>query len=170
MTLSFGFSPCPNDTFIVDAMLHGKINTSGLQFNPVIEDVEDLNEMAFRGKLDITKLSYHAFLHLTETYQMLSSGSALGFGVGPLLIAKNDLCDEKINESVVALPGKWTTAHWLFSLRYPEAKRKVFMLFSDILRLKHGTGEHELPADTERFWFNLQNSPQLAAGSHVVLE
>ena len=132
MSLSFGFSPCPNDTFIVDAMLHHKIATSGYRFSPVIEDVEDLNERAFRGELDITKLSYHSFLHLTDTYQMLSSGSALGFGVGPLLIAKNALTDDEINTGRVALPGKWTTAHWLFSLRYPEAVNKSFMLFSDI--------------------------------------
>ncbi len=132
MTLSFGFSPCPNDTFMVDAMLHDKIVTSGFHFNPVIKDVEDLNELAFQGKLDITKLSYHAFLQLTDIYQMLSSGSALGFGVGPLLIAKNDMHDEEINESTIALPGKWTTAHWLFTLKYPNARKKQFMLFSEI--------------------------------------
>lgn len=149
MSLSFGLSPCPNDTFMVDALLHGKIKTSAHKFNPVIEDVEDLNELAFRAALDITKLSYHAFLHLTDTYQMLSSGSALGFGVGPLLIGRQHMSEEEINDSVIALPGKWTTAHWLFSLRYPEATKKSFMLFSEIEnavaegRVKAGVIIHE---------------------------
>ncbi|NQV76270.1 MAG: 1,4-dihydroxy-6-naphthoate synthase [Bacteroidetes bacterium] len=90
MKLSLGFSPCPNDTFIFDAMIHQKIDTEGLSFDVVFDDVETLNQKAFRAELDITKLSYHAYAYLTKKYVLLHSGSALGFGVGPLLICKNE--------------------------------------------------------------------------------
>ena len=90
MNLSLGFSPCPNDTFIFDAMIHQKIDTEGLSFEVVFDDVETLNQKAFRADLDITKLSYHAYAYLTENYVLLDAGSALGFGVGPLLICNNE--------------------------------------------------------------------------------
>ncbi len=90
MKLSLGFSPCPNDTFIFDAMIHQKIDTEGLSFDVVFDDVETLNQKAFRAELDITKLSFHAYAYLTEKYVLLDSGSALGFGVGPLLICENE--------------------------------------------------------------------------------
>ena len=90
MKLSLGFSPCPNDTFIFDAMIHQKIDTEGLSFDVVFDDVETLNQKAFRADLDITKLSYHAYAYLTEKYVLLHAGSALGFGVGPLLICNNE--------------------------------------------------------------------------------
>ncbi|MCK6650598.1 MAG: 1,4-dihydroxy-6-naphthoate synthase, partial [Bacteroidia bacterium] len=88
--ISIGFSPCPNDCFVFDAMIHGKIDTEGLVFKVVMEDVETLNQMAFRGDLDITKLSYHAFAYLRDKYQLLDAGSALGNNCGPLLICKSD--------------------------------------------------------------------------------
>ena len=87
MKLTLGFSPCPNDTFIFDAMIHHKIDTEGLDFDVFFDDVETLNQKAMRGELDITKLSYHAFAYMTDKYVLLDSGSALGFGVGPLLIS-----------------------------------------------------------------------------------
>ena len=90
MNLSLGFSPCPNDTFIFDAMIHQKIDTEGLSFEVVFDDVETLNQKAFRADLDITKLSYHAYAYLTENYVLLDAGSAIGFGVGPLLICNNE--------------------------------------------------------------------------------
>jgi 1,4-dihydroxy-6-naphthoate synthase len=129
--ITIGFSPCPNDCFIFDAMVHGKIDTEGLQFNVVMEDVEALNKRAFNGELDVTKLSFHAFLHLTNEYVLLNSGSALGFNCGPLLIAKNqDLSIGK--ETKIAIPGKYTTANFLLSLAYPDAQNKIPMLFSEI--------------------------------------
>ncbi|SFC36284.1 1,4-dihydroxy-6-naphthoate synthase [Parapedobacter composti] len=88
MKLSLGFSPCPNDTFIFDAFIHGKVDTEGLDVEVYYEDVETLNQRAFRGELDITKLSYHAYAYAVEAYVLLDAGSALGFGVGPLLICK----------------------------------------------------------------------------------
>jgi 1,4-dihydroxy-6-naphthoate synthase len=132
MKLSIGFSPCPNDTFIFDAMLHGKVNTEGLEFEVFMEDVETLNRRAFAGELDITKLSYHAFAHLTQTYSLLHAGSALGNNCGPLLIARAPMPDESVNEARIAIPGKMTTANFLLSMAYPEAVHKTEFLFSDI--------------------------------------
>jgi 1,4-dihydroxy-6-naphthoate synthase len=130
--LSLGFSPCPNDTFIFDAMLHGKIDTEGLQFEPVIADVEELNQRAFSKTLHITKLSFHAFAYLIQDYALLEAGSALGKGVGPLLIAKAPLEESALAQARVAIPGKYTTANFLLSLAYPEIKNKKEMLFSRI--------------------------------------
>lgn len=132
MELTLGFSPCPNDCFIFDALVHQKIDTQGIDFKIIMEDVEALNNKAFKQELDITKLSYHAFLHLTNEYALLNSGSALGFNCGPLLIQKagNEIND--INNAKIAIPGKYTTANFLLSLAYPQALNKIEMLFSDI--------------------------------------
>ncbi len=132
MQLTLGFSPCPNDTFIFDALLHGKVDTEGLTFRPVIEDVETLNQMAFRQALHLTKLSYHAFAHLLPHYALLQAGSALGERVGPLLIARSPMPEQAINEAHIAIPGQYTTANFLLSLAFPEARRRTEMLFSDI--------------------------------------
>ncbi|MCB9344789.1 MAG: 1,4-dihydroxy-6-naphthoate synthase [Lewinellaceae bacterium] len=130
--LSLGFSPCPNDTFIFDALIHGKIDTEGLEFEVIMEDVEALNKKAFQGDIHITKLSYHAFAHLTESYNLLNSGSALGKNCGPLLIAKEFMSPEQINRAGIAIPGAMTTANFLLGLAYPEAKNKTAVLFSEI--------------------------------------
>ena len=131
-TISLGFSPCPNDCFIFDAMLHGKIDTEGLEFEVFMEDVETLNQKAFKGDLDVTKLSYHAYAHLTKNYQLLNAGSALGNGCGPLLISANNQQPTTINQLKIAIPGKYTTANFLLSLAFPDAKNKVELGFSDI--------------------------------------
>ncbi len=131
MLLTLGFSPCPNDTFIFDAMLHHKIDTEGLDFQVVMEDVEALNQRAFRGELDITKLSYHAFAYCLSDYALLHSGSALGNNCGPLLIQRPDA--PKLDEnSIIAIPGKYTTANFLLSLAYPTLTNKKELLFSEI--------------------------------------
>ncbi len=132
MQLTLGFSPCPNDTFIFDALLHDKVDTEGLTFLPVIEDVEALNQHAFAGDIAITKLSYHAFAHLTDRYALLDAGSALGNNCGPLLIAKTPLDAAAINAGRIAIPGKMTTANFLLSLAYPAARNKQETLFSHI--------------------------------------
>ncbi|MCX6295877.1 MAG: 1,4-dihydroxy-6-naphthoate synthase [Bacteroidetes bacterium] len=129
-TVTLGFSPCPNDCFIFDAMLHGKIDTEGLQFDVFMEDVETLNQKAFRAELDVTKLSYHAYAYLTKPYQLLNAGSALGNGCGPLLVASSNLQVQSATH--IAIPGKYTTANFLLSLAFPEAKNKVEMIFSEI--------------------------------------
>ncbi len=132
MTLTLGFSPCPNDTYIFDAMIHNRIDTEGVTFDVVMEDVEALNQRAFRHELHVTKLSYHAFAYLVDAYALLEAGSALGNGVGPLLIAKEMMSQEAVNQSIIAIPGKLTTANFLFSLAYPEATKKAETIFHDI--------------------------------------
>ncbi|HQZ74985.1 MAG TPA: 1,4-dihydroxy-6-naphthoate synthase [Chitinophagaceae bacterium] len=134
MKLTLGFSPCPNDTFIFDALINKKIDTEGLEFDVVLQDVETLNQWALEGKLDITKLSFPAYFKSLEYYTLLNAGSALGKGVGPILItdSQQEITNEEINQASIALPGVNTTANLLFSFAYPEAKDKRFMLFSAI--------------------------------------
>jgi 1,4-dihydroxy-6-naphthoate synthase len=134
MKLRIGFSPCPNDTFIFDALVHGKIDTGAIQFEPILEDVETLNQWAIEGKLDITKLSFPALFSARNHYQLLDSGSALGKGVGPLLVTKENssVTVPDINHRKVLLPGSNTTAHLLFSLAFPNATQKEFIVFSAI--------------------------------------
>lgn len=153
MKLTLGFSPCPNDTFIFDALIHHKIDTEGLEFEVFYDDVETLNHKAFTGQLDITKLSYHAFAYAAAKYALLDAGSALGFGVGPLLISnfefsisdlekgyKNDLVSSRNNSEIenpkseirIGIPGKYTTANFLLSLAFPNATNKQEIVFSGI--------------------------------------
>jgi len=134
LVFTLGFSPCPNDTFIFDALVNHKIDTEGIEVNAVLEDVETLNRWALAGKLDITKLSFPAFFQSLNDYILLDSGSALGKGVGPLLITKNknQLTESEVNHATVALPGKNTTANLLFSFAYPQAVKKQFVIFSGI--------------------------------------
>lgn len=139
MELTLGFSPCPNDTFIFDALIHGKIDTEGLSFNVFFDDVETLNQKALRGELDITKLSFHAFAYVAGQYALLDAGSALGFGVGPLLICKKENIRRIENELKtencqlkIAIPGKYTTANFLLGVAYPQLTNKQEMVFSEI--------------------------------------
>ncbi|MDG2263848.1 MAG: 1,4-dihydroxy-6-naphthoate synthase, partial [Flavobacteriales bacterium] len=130
MKLTLGFSPCPNDTFIFDALVHHKIDTEGLEFEVIFADVEQLNKWACQGKLDITKLSYNAFTHCVNDYALLDSGSALGNNCGPLLIKKPNTILTK--ESKIAIPGKYTTANMLLNIAFPNHQNKVEILFSEI--------------------------------------
>jgi 1,4-dihydroxy-6-naphthoate synthase len=136
MKLSLGFSPCPNDTFIFDALIHHKIDTEGLDFEVFFDDVETLNQKALRGELDITKLSFHAFAHVHNRYALLDAGSALGFGVGPLLICKNESFIHNPQELTadlrVGIPGKYTTANFLLGIAFPQLVDKQEMIFSEI--------------------------------------
>jgi 1,4-dihydroxy-6-naphthoate synthase len=132
MNLTLGFSPCPNDTFIFHAMLNGLVQADALEFDTVIEDVETLNEWAIDARLDVTKASFHTYLKVKDNYALLDSGAALGFGCGPLLIARAPLSHSEIIKGPIAIPGENTTAHMLFRLKYPEANNKDFVLFSDV--------------------------------------
>lgn len=132
MKLTLGFSTCPNDTFIFDAMIHNKVDTEGLEFDVVLADVEELNRNAFEGKIDITKLSYHAYAYIANQYKLLTSGSALGYKNGPLLIGKRKIYPDEVSDLKTAIPGKYTTANLLFSIVYPSVKEKKEYLFSDI--------------------------------------
>tara|TARA_B100001142_G_scaffold330325_1_gene398129 strand:- start:1853 stop:2656 length:804 start_codon:yes stop_codon:yes gene_type:complete len=132
MKLRLGLSPCPNDTFIFDALLHAKIDTEGLEFETFFADVEQLNKWAFEGRLDVTKLSFNAFTYCISDYLLLDSGSALGRKCGPLLIKKPETI---INEdSKIAIPGRYTTANMLLEIAYPTYQNKIETCFSDIER------------------------------------
>lgn len=148
MKLTLGFSPCPNDTFIFDALIHHKIDTEGLEFEVFYDDVETLNHKAFQATLDITKLSFHAFAYAVKDYVLLDAGSALGFGVGPLLISKKEIASSDLqpvlssshntqptthnSQLKIGIPGKFTTANFLLSLAFPNLTNKMEIVFSDI--------------------------------------
>jgi len=128
--IKIGFSPCPNDTFIFDALVNNRIDTGDLRFEAVFADVQTLNEMAEKGQLEVTKLSYFAFFKVLEKYSMLSAGGALGKGVGPLLISAGRSEINSADHPQVALPGQWTTAQFLFSDAYPDITDKSYMPYN----------------------------------------
>lgn len=130
--LTLGFSPCPNDTFIFDALVNGRIDLGNIELEAFLADVEELNRMAIEGKLDITKISYNAFTHVHYMYQLLNAGSALGSNCGPLLISKKALSKNELKASTIAIPGKNTTANFLMSFAYPNCPNKKEFLFSEI--------------------------------------
>ncbi len=130
--ITLGFSTCPNDTFIFDAMVHKKIDTEGLDFDIIMGDVEELNHKAINNELDVTKISYYAYTKIFNEYLILDSGSALGYKNGPLLISKLKIYPDEINDLKIAVPGFNTTANLLFSIAYPNVKTKIEYLFSDI--------------------------------------
>ena len=134
MTLTLGFSPCPNDCFMFDAIVHERIDLEGLQFSTVMEDVEALNQRAFSRNIDVTKLSYHAFAHCADAFALLDAGSALGRGCGPLLISSRVIDVDEVTAGGVhiAIPGKYTTANFLLSLAFPQAQHKTELLFSEV--------------------------------------
>jgi 1,4-dihydroxy-6-naphthoate synthase len=132
MNLTLGFSPCPNDTFIFDALVNNKIDTQGISFNVALEDVETLNRLALKNTLDVTKLSYGVLPLAMKDYIILNSGSALGTGVGPLLVANNDISINEIEDYNIAIPGEHTTAHMLFTLAFPTVSNKIFLRYDEI--------------------------------------
>lgn len=129
--VTIGFSPCPNDTYIFDALVNGKIDTGRLHFDPVLLDVEELNKSALRGSLDVTKLSFRAYADVSHAYILCDSGSALGWGVGPLVVAADERLDTA-SDFTVAIPGLHTTANFLFRMFFPHVTRFREMLFSEI--------------------------------------
>jgi 1,4-dihydroxy-6-naphthoate synthase len=179
--ISLGFSSCPNDTFIFDAMIHGKIDTEGLEFELFIGDVEELNRKAFSNELAITKISYNAYTRLTNNYILLDSGSALGENCGPLIIANQEFSIDDLSSKKIALPGINTTANLLLSVAFPEVKNKVEMIFSDIEKsvidgsVDAGLIIHESRftyeekglkkiIDLGEYWENLSNTPTPLGG------
>lgn len=132
MKLTLGFSPCPNDTYMFAALVNGWIDTGSLDFEVRMTDVETLNEWAANELLDVSKISFNRALSLEDKYELLSSGAALGNKCGPLVISKYPLTIQSIDQGSIALPGKWTTAHLLFSIFYPEAVHKSFLSFDKI--------------------------------------
>src|SRR6185369_711550 len=134
MRLTLGFSPCPNDCFMFDALVHRRIDLEGLEFDVRLADVEALNKAAFAGQADVTKLSYHAYAYCARDYVLLDAGSALGRNCGPLLISKRPIARDEVvaGKIAIAIPGKYTTANFLLGLAFPAALNKTELLFSDI--------------------------------------
>jgi 1,4-dihydroxy-6-naphthoate synthase len=134
MTLTLGFSPCPNDCFMFDAIVHKRIDLEGLDFDVRMADVEALNRAAFAGDIDVTKLSYHAYAYCAGQYVLLDAGSALGRNCGPLLISKRPIAREEAaaGRLRIAIPGRFTTANFLLGLAFPKAQDKSEVLFSEI--------------------------------------
>jgi 1,4-dihydroxy-6-naphthoate synthase len=134
MNLSLGFSPCPNDCFMFDAIVNERIDLEGLRFTVRLADVEALNKAAFAGQADVTKLSYHAFAHCAADYVLLDAGSALGTNCGPLLISKRPLSQDQVATGTlrIAIPGRYTTANFLLGLAFPAARDKTELVFSEI--------------------------------------
>ncbi len=128
--MNLGYSFCPNDTFIFYALTHGKILLEP-RVSEVLEDVETLNQWAMAAKLEMTKISYHAYAHVLDKYVALRAGGALGRGVGPLIVAKQPL--ESLAGKVVASPGRLTTAQLLLQLSQPSSVKTVFMRFDQIM-------------------------------------
>jgi 1,4-dihydroxy-6-naphthoate synthase len=136
MKLSFSFSPCPNDCFMFDAIVNHRIDLEGLEFSAALSDVEALNQAAFAGAIDVTKLSYHAYAYCAAGYVLLDAGSALGRSCGPLLISKRPISQQDVASGRlrIAIPGRFTTANFLLGLAFPAAQDKTPLLFSAIER------------------------------------
>ena len=134
MSLSLGFSPCPNDCFMFDAIVNKRIDLEGLEFSIRMADVEALNKAAFAEEADVTKLSYHAYAYCIGNYVLLDAGSALGRNCGPLLISKRSIAKEDVAAGGlrIAIPGKYTTANFLLGLAFPQAQDKTELVFSAI--------------------------------------
>lgn len=132
MKITIGFSTCPNDTYIFDALVNGKINNRGIEFIPVLADVEELNSKALDGDLDVSKMSYFAYGHVSANYKVLDAGSALGWGNGPLMVSRRKIYPDEVSGARIAVPGMLTTANFLTVLAFPEARNKKDYLFSDI--------------------------------------
>ena len=134
MKLSLGFSPCPNDCFMFDAIVNRRIDLEGLEFAVHLADVEELNDAALAGQAQVTKLSYHAYAHCTGRYVLLDAGSALGRNCGPLLISRRTVSKEEVAGGGlrIAIPGRFTTANFLLGLAFPSALDKTELVFSAI--------------------------------------
>jgi 1,4-dihydroxy-6-naphthoate synthase len=131
--LTLGFSPCPNDTFMFYPLVRGLVDTSGLTFRERLEDVETLNQLALAGELDVSKVSYHALGHIRDEYALLRSGSALGRGCGPLLVAREAIDPADLCGKMIAVPGQYTTALLLLRLLDPRLDDFIIMPFNEIM-------------------------------------
>ncbi len=161
--LTLGFSPCPNDTFIFDALVNRKIDTEGISFECIITDVEDLNKKAFNKELDITKLSFNAYFHVAGHYTLLDSGAALGNNCGPLLIAKKTYSLKELENMKIAIPGKYTTANLLLNIVNPDIRDKTELLFSEIVdAVAGGTFDAGLIIHESRFTYQQKGLVKIA--------
>ncbi|MBK5277205.1 MAG: 1,4-dihydroxy-6-naphthoate synthase [Desulfuromonadales bacterium] len=153
-TLTLGFSPCPNDTFMFYPLVHGLVDTDGLAFRERLEDVETLNRLALAGELDVSKVSYHALGHIRDQYVLLHSGSALGRGCGPLLVARQEIDPADLRGRKIAVPGHYTTALLLLRLLDPRLDNFIVMPFNEIMAaVTGGTADAGLVIHESRFTY-----------------
>ncbi len=163
MLLTLGISPCPNDTFIFDAIINGKIDTEGLSFKVTVADVEELNRRAFRREINMTKLSYYAFAKVSDHYQLLQAGSALGRENGPLLVGRELLPPVPDPLMKIAVPGPFTTANLLFTIFFPALQNKKEVLFSEIEEsILRGETDAGVIIHESRFTFEKKGLKQMA--------
>lgn len=154
MNFTLGYSPCPNDTFIFYALVHGKIPMEGLSFTERLEDVETLNKLASQKALDITKVSFHAFGLMRENYALLRSGGALGKGCGPLVVVRQGAGPVDLRRQRIAIPGELTTAFLLLRLYDPEIHHIMVMPFHQIVRsVSEGKADIGLIIHESRFTY-----------------
>jgi 1,4-dihydroxy-6-naphthoate synthase len=156
-TLTIGFSPCPNDTFIFYALMSGKVQQRGLHFRGIIDDVETLNTMAVSAELDVTKVSYHALGYIRDAYCLLRSGGALGKGCGPLIVARNKCSVDDLAGRRIAVPGRYTTAFLLLRMFNPAlGENAVIMPFHRIMEsVKRGDVDAGVIIHESRFTYRL---------------
>lgn len=131
--ISMGYSPCPNDTFMFHDVAMNALAADGYQVDVHLHDVETLNELAFAGRYDLTKMSTAASLQVSDTYLRLNCGAALGFGCGPLVVARNAMERNDLAKARIAIPGEWTTAHMLFQLWAPPPAERIFIPYDRII-------------------------------------
>jgi 1,4-dihydroxy-6-naphthoate synthase len=132
-SLTLGFSPCPNDTFIFHALLHGRVELPGMTVEPRLHDVESLNRLALDGAIDVTKVSFGVLPYLLDEYVLLRSGGALGRGCGPLLVAREPVALSKVPALRIGIPGRYTTANLLLRLLAPSAPPGIEMPYHRIM-------------------------------------
>ncbi len=160
--LTIGYSPCPNDTFIFYALIHGKVRIPGIEFREQLGDVETLNRVALEGGLDITKISYHALGFLRERYALLRSGGALGRGCGPLIVAKAGTSLQDLKQGMIAVPGTLTTAYLLLRLYDPSLSNIAVMSFDRIVdAVSGGRAAAGLIIHESRFTYRQYNLEKL---------
>lgn len=151
-SVRLGISTCPNDTFAFHALMHGKVDLRGIDFQIELLDIQTLNERLFESSFDIAKASFHAAILLADQYVVLPSGSALGFGVGPLLLAAEDSQRPLTRDQLTLCPGMHTTAALLFEMFYPNTTRVDHTVFSEIMpRLRAKTADFGVCIHEGRF-------------------
>ncbi|HEX9078318.1 MAG TPA: 1,4-dihydroxy-6-naphthoate synthase [Desulfuromonadaceae bacterium] len=152
--LTLGFSPCPNDTFMFYPLVHGLVDTAGLTYRERLEDVETLNQLALTGELDVSKVSYAALGHIRDRYALLRSGSALGRGCGPLVVAAENLDPRNLVGKTIAVPGRYTTALLLLRLFDPRLSNFLVMPFNEIMdAVLNGNADAGLIIHESRFTY-----------------
>jgi 1,4-dihydroxy-6-naphthoate synthase len=163
ITLKAGFSPCPNDTWIFDALVHQRIDTGGITLDYFLNDVEELNQIARSGEPDIIKVSYAHVPSILDRYVILTSGGALGFNCGPLVVAQKPDIQMHLESARVAIPGMNTTAHYLLKRYFPEIRNKEMLLFSFIEdSVAAGTHDAGVIIHESRFTYRLKGLVALA--------